>query len=79
MQSPFSADQLAVRIAGNISTRYRDRERSVPPIVDLLAAQYRARPGNYLAFFSSFDYLRQVADAFERRCPDITVRRQAAP
>ena len=77
VQSPFSADQLAVRIAGNISTRYRDRERSVPPIVDLLAAQYRARPGNYLAFFSSFDYLRQVADAFERRCPDITVRRQA--
>lgn len=77
VQSPFSAGQLAVRIASNISTRYRDRERSVPPIVDLLATQYRSRPGNYLAFFSSHDYLRQVADAFEHRCPDIAVRRQA--
>ncbi|KDP83767.1 ATP-dependent DNA helicase [Cupriavidus sp. SK-3] len=77
VQSPFRPDQLAVRIAGNISTRYRDRERSLRPIVDLLGAQYRERPGNYLAFFSSHDYLRQVADAFEQRCPDIAVRRQS--
>jgi DNA excision repair protein ERCC-2 len=77
VRSPFRAEQLAVRIAGNISTRYRDRAHSVRPIVNLLAAQYRARPGNYLAFFSSHDYLRQVADAFEQCCPDIAVRRQA--
>ncbi|WP_020203051.1 ATP-dependent DNA helicase [Cupriavidus sp. WS] len=75
--SPFHAGQLAVRIAGGISTRYRDRARSVRPIAELLAAQYRERPGNYLAFFSSHDYLRQVADAFELGWPDIPVRRQA--
>ncbi|MGO4330257.1 helicase C-terminal domain-containing protein [Cupriavidus sp. 2TAF22] len=77
VQSPFSAGQLAVHIAGGISTRYRDRARSVRPIAELLAAQYLARPGNYLAFFSSHDYLRQVADAFELGWPDIPVRRQA--
>ncbi|WP_454724870.1 MULTISPECIES: helicase C-terminal domain-containing protein [Cupriavidus] len=75
--SPFRAGQLAVRIAGGISTRYRDRARSVRPIAELLAAQYGERPGNYLAFFSSHDYLRQVADAFELGWPGIPVRRQA--
>ncbi|WP_420995626.1 ATP-dependent DNA helicase [Cupriavidus sp. 30B13] len=75
--SPFRAGQLAVRIASGISTRYRDRARSVRPIAELLAAQYGERPGNYLAFFSSHDYLRQVADAFELGWPGIPVRRQA--
>ncbi len=65
--------QLAVRIARHISTRWRDRERSLVPIAALIAAQYAARPGNYLAFFSSFDYLAQAARAFEARHPEVPV------
>ena len=75
--SPFSADQLSVRMVRSISTRYRDRARSVAPIVDVLARQYAARPGNYLAFFSSFDYLDQVADLFRSRHPEVPVWRQS--
>jgi hypothetical protein len=30
----------------------------------LIAAQYEQQPGNYLAFFSSFDYLERAAEAF---------------
>ena len=45
-----------------ISTRWNDRVRSVAPIAELIVQQYRALPGNYLAFFSSFAYLRQVVD-----------------
>ncbi|HYG43689.1 MAG TPA: ATP-dependent DNA helicase, partial [Bordetella sp.] len=48
--APFRAEQLAVRVAGGVSTRYRDRERSLQPIADLIAAQYTQRPGNYLSF-----------------------------
>src|SRR5690606_31094986 len=62
--SPFDANQLAVHIARHISTRYRDRHRSLDAVAGLLARQYRERPGNYLAFFSSYDYLEQVAAAF---------------
>jgi DNA excision repair protein ERCC-2 len=65
--------QLAVRIARHISTRWRDRERSLAPIAALIAAQYAARPGNYLAFFSSFDYLAQAAREFEARHPGVPV------
>lgn len=58
--SPFRAEQLEVRLARHVSTRYADRARSLAPIAALIAEQYRRRPGNYLAFFSSFDYLEQV-------------------
>ncbi|MEI2416488.1 ATP-dependent DNA helicase [Orrella sp. JC864] len=59
--APFRPEQLAVRVVGNVSTRWRDRAGSVPRIAGEIARRYRARPGNYLVFLSSFDYLRQVA------------------
>lgn len=71
VQSPFKAEQLAVRVVRSISTRWRDRAASVQPIARLMAEQFAARPGNYLAFFSSFDYLQQVASDFGRRSPQI--------
>jgi len=69
--SPFSSDQLDVRSVGHVSTRFPDRARSVAPIADVIAAQYRERPGNYLAFFSSFDYLREVAAGLAQRHADV--------
>ena len=75
--SPFTAEQLAVRTVRSISTRFRDRSRSVSPIVDLLADQYATKPGNYLAFFSSFDYLDQVASLFSSRHADVPQWRQS--
>jgi len=71
--APFQAEQLAVRVVGNVSTRYRDRERSLAPIVDLIATQYAERPGNYLGFLSSFDYLRQVSDLMRERHPTVPI------
>ncbi|MDH3064230.1 ATP-dependent DNA helicase [Achromobacter insolitus] len=71
--APFQAEQLAVRVVGNVSTRYRDRERSLAPIVELIARQYEERPGNYLGFLSSFDYLRQVADLMRERHPSVPI------
>ncbi|QVQ27760.1 ATP-dependent DNA helicase [Achromobacter deleyi] len=71
--APFQAEQLAVRVVGNVSTRYRDRERSLAPIVDLIARQYAERPGNYLGFLSSFDYLQRVADLMRQRHPQVPI------
>ncbi len=47
------------------------RQASLAPIVELLAEQFSRRPGNYLAFFSSFDYLQQVAQLLADTHPDI--------
>ncbi|MRV73899.1 ATP-dependent DNA helicase [Duganella sp. FT92W] len=76
VESPFMADQLAVRVAGRISTRYQHRERSLAPIAELMRDQYARQPGNYLAFFSSFDYLDKAARVFIERYPDIPVWQQ---
>jgi len=69
--SPFCADQLKVHIVDHISTRFSHRAASAAPIARLIARQYQASPGNYLAFFSSFDYLEQVAKQFAQQFPDI--------
>jgi Rad3-related DNA helicase len=77
VESPFQASQLQVHVARGISTRYQHRSASLVPIAELMARQYHRAPGNYLAFFSSFDYLQQAADAFEARHPDIPAWRQS--
>ncbi|MEM5276061.1 ATP-dependent DNA helicase [Cupriavidus taiwanensis] len=69
--APFRADQLSVRIAARISTRYARRAQSLPAIVALMAQQFRARRGNYLAFFSSHEYLQQAVARFAAAHPEI--------
>ena len=76
LASPFSATQLKVHIVSGISTRFRHRDESLAPIVALMARQYSDAPGNYLAFFSSFDYLQKVATLFKARHPDVPVWEQ---
>jgi Rad3-related DNA helicase len=71
--TPFSPEQLEVRLAGHISTRYQHRQASLEPIATLMATQLAAQPGNYLAFFSSFDYLQQVLALFQERAPQVPV------
>lgn len=75
--SPFRAEQLHVRAVRNLSTRYRDREASLAPICQLMARQYAERPGNYLAFFSSYQYLEQVLDLLNREYPHIPLWAQS--
>ncbi|MGJ7487753.1 ATP-dependent DNA helicase [Variovorax sp. LT2P21] len=69
--SPFQAHQLDVRIVTDVSTRYRDRARSLPQLSALIGQVYAHRPGNYLAFFSSFEFLAQAHARFVREHPDV--------
>jgi DNA excision repair protein ERCC-2 len=57
----FPAEHLSVRVADGLSTRYAHRDRSLQRLVDVIARQFDEHPGNYLAFFSSFDYLDKAA------------------
>jgi DNA excision repair protein ERCC-2 len=69
VEGPFRAEQLAVRVAAHVSTRWRDREHSLAPIAELIAQQYALRPGNYLGFLSSFEYLTRVEALLRERYP----------
>lgn len=77
VDSPFTPDQLTVHVTPHISTRHAHRPASVAPIVALMAAQYRDRPGNYLAFFSSFEYLEQVMAQLVAEHPSLPVWAQS--
>jgi DNA excision repair protein ERCC-2 len=72
----FPPDHLVVQVADGLSTRLPDRDRSLQRLVGLLAQQFDRQPGNYLAFFSSFDYLDKAAAALVQQRPDIAQWRQ---
>ena len=77
VESPFDAARLRVQVVGHVSTRFHRRRRSLVPIAGLIAEQYAAEPGNYLAFFSSFDYLEQAAAVLAAQHPEIPSWQQA--
>ncbi|MGC8119641.1 helicase C-terminal domain-containing protein [Marinobacter sp. VGCF2001] len=76
LPSPFSAHQLQVQFTPGISTRQPHREQSLQPIAELIARQYRQRPGHYLAFFSSFKYAREASETLAQQAPDVPQRSQ---
>ena len=69
--APFCASQLQVRLARNLSTRLQDRPQSLAGLLQVMATQFEQRPGNYLAFFSSFEYMEMAAAELYRRHPGI--------
>ena len=75
--SPFDAAQLKVTVSRGISTRFSDRSASLQPIARLIASQFDELPGNYIAFFSSFEYLESAARTLTLARPDIAVWHQA--
>ncbi|MBS8264354.1 ATP-dependent DNA helicase [Mesobacillus boroniphilus] len=59
--SPFSSEQSHVLIQ-SLSTRFKDREKSIKPIVKTLSETIHNKPGNYLIFFPSYLYLNSVLE-----------------
>ncbi len=76
--SPFRSAQLEVHIDRGISTRYQDRAGSMRRLVDTVASQYARRPGNYMVFFSSFDFLGKAQTLFAQCHPQIVAWAQSA-
>jgi Rad3-related DNA helicase len=72
----FAAHHLNVRVADGISTRFAHRDRSLQRLVAVIARQFDEHPGNYLAFFSSFDYLDKAAGLLAVLRPDVPQWRQ---
>lgn len=68
--SPFKSERVYHAIVDWIDTRYRQRARSLPQLVNLIAESTNQRPGNYLVFFPSYAYLEQAHQAFIEQFPD---------
>ncbi|WP_223700603.1 ATP-dependent DNA helicase [Sutcliffiella deserti] len=64
IETPFEQEQLKV-FASSISTKYKDREASIPSIVKTIISTFHSRKGNYLVFFPSFEYMLQVYESYK--------------
>ena len=76
LESGFPVEHLGVCVASYIDTRYREREAHIDAICDAIVASYRARPGNYLVFFSAYYFMQQVQQRFAERYAEIETRLQ---
>ena len=68
--SPFDRENIDVMIQP-LSTRYRDRERTVEPMVQFISQILQKRAGNFLVFFPSYQYMRTVYEQFITLTPDV--------
>ncbi|MCE5251249.1 ATP-dependent DNA helicase [bacterium] len=71
LPSPFPSENLCLLIADRISTLYRNRDRTMSPVADMLVTLVRQRKGNYLMFFPSYEYMLNVAGLFIEKNPGI--------
>lgn len=69
--SPFPRENLFLLLDDKISTKYRDRENSYDRIVQTIQGLASSKPGNYLVFFPSYEYLREVEYRFSFACPQV--------
>lgn len=58
--SPFDPSQRKVMIIPQISTKYSSREANYPKIAEVIRRVISVKPGNYFAFFPSFEFLSRV-------------------
>jgi Rad3-related DNA helicase len=78
LPSPFDSSQLSVSIMDKISTRYSERERTLPAVCRVIAATLSAKRGKYMVFAPSFEYCRMIGESFAGLYPKIRVMIQSA-
>lgn len=59
--SPFPQENRRILIVPNVSTTYRYRTSNYQKIAEIIATTARARRGNYMALFPSYEFMRAVA------------------
>lgn len=58
--SPFPRDHRKILLIPQISTKYRERAQSAPKIAQAMEKIMAVKPGNYIALFPSFDFMKDV-------------------
>jgi DNA excision repair protein ERCC-2 len=74
--SPFVKEQMSISIMDKISTRFLQREDTLPAVLRVIAATVSAKRGNYMIFTPSFAYNEALAAAFRAKYPKIRVLEQ---
>ena len=73
LSSPFPSENLAVLIQDRIQTHFKGRAESLGEVVEAIGTLVNGRPGNYLVYFPSYQYLNDTLQAFQIRFPSVPV------
>ena len=76
LDSPYDPKNLCLFAYDAVSTRYDDREMSVPDIAEIIMATVEAKEGNYIVYFPSYEYMDMVYEEFSECAPYINSVKQ---
>ncbi|MDD4663037.1 MAG: helicase C-terminal domain-containing protein [Caldisericia bacterium] len=65
IESPFSKSRQLVLMDTSLSTRWKDRDKSYSVIQSMIQRAIFAKKGNYIVYFPSYHYLKQVLQIWE--------------
>lgn len=78
LPTPFPPENRLYLHVSGVSTRYRSREATKMTVAEVILNTVRVQPGNYLAFFPSFDYQATVwAEMMLTKSADIHIMTQS--
>lgn len=66
LESPFPKENLSIHHFA-LSVRYRDRQRNLSSLVDMIYTFVSRKKGNYMVFFPSYAFLREARELYEAR------------
>lgn len=65
IESPFDVNNCLGLVIKEIKTTYAARERFYEKVAAYISETYKNYPGNYLAFFPSYEYMNQIQQLLE--------------
>lgn len=71
LESPFSPENRAILIGDRVPTRYKYREKSYSIIVQYIKTTVSSKKGNYIVFFPSYKYMKDVYSELKEQYPHI--------
>lgn len=73
LESPFPRENLCLLLEDKVSTKYRMREFTYEKVTDIISSVTRAKKGNYLVFFPSYQYMKEVMERYSDNNPQMKV------
>ncbi len=71
LPSPFDPERLLLCAHCRISTKFRHREKSAVSIAEIIAITVNSKKGNYIVYFPSYAYMKQIYEIFTQTQPAV--------
>ena len=76
LESPFPHENLALIVADTISTKYKDRQKTLADISKMIYETVSRKSGNYICYFPSYAYMEDVYTLFSETHPKVCTKKQ---